>query len=106
MTAGEWQLSDFTSLRNKALAVGGGALAVCLIGAVTNPDQFLRSWLLAFLYWMAIPLGCFALLMLHHLVGGAWGIVIRRLLESGTRTVPLLALLLLPILLQLPRLYL
>jgi hypothetical protein len=43
--------------------------------------------------------------MLHHLVGGAWGIVIRRLLESGTRTFPLLIVILLPVLVQLPRIY-
>jgi hypothetical protein len=98
-------LPNLDAVRNKALAVGGAALAVCLIGAFTNPDQFFRSWLIAFLYWAAIPLGCFALLMLHHLVGGAWGIVIRRLLESGTRTFPILFVLLLPVLLQLPRIY-
>ena len=27
--------------------------------------------------------------MIHHLTGGAWGLVIRRLLEAGTRTLPL-----------------
>jgi hypothetical protein len=106
MMAGETNLPDLNAVRNKALIVGGAALLPCFVGAVTNPEQFFRSWLLAFLYWIAIPLGCFALLMLHHLVGGAWGIVIRRLLESGIRTFPLLALILVPVLIQLPRLYL
>ena len=99
-------MDNLDAVRNKALMVGAAGLAVCLIGAFINPDQFFRSWLVAYLYWAAIPLGCFALLMLHHMVGGAWGIVIRRLLESGTRTIPLLAVLVLPILAQLPRLYL
>ena len=35
--------------------------------------------------------------MVHHLSGGAWGLVIRRLLESGTRTLPLMFLLFIPI---------
>ena len=44
---------------------------------------------------MSVGLGCLPILMMYHLVGGAWGYSIRRLLESGTRTVLLLAVLLL-----------
>jgi hypothetical protein len=46
-----------------------------------------------------------AILMLHHLVGGGWSIVIRRILESGMMTLPLMFVLFLPILFNLPRLY-
>ena len=75
--------------------------ALCAI-----PTQFFRSYLFAYLFWIGIALGCVALVMLHHLVGGAWGFVIRRLLESGSRTFLLLAVLFLPLLFGLPRLYL
>jgi hypothetical protein len=43
--------------------------------------------------------------MLHHLVGGGWGFVIRRLLEAGTRTFVVLAALFIPLLFGLPKLY-
>jgi hypothetical protein len=43
--------------------------------------------------------------MVHHLVGGAWGAVIRRVLESSTRTFPLLVLLFVPLLFGLHELY-
>jgi hypothetical protein len=46
-----------------------------------------------------------AILMIYHITGGAWGAVIRRLLESGTRTLPLMALLFLPLVLGLHDLY-
>jgi hypothetical protein len=105
MTPSGIDMIDLNAVRRKAFIVGVAGSAACVVGWISNPDQFLRSWLVAFLYWVAIPLGCFALLMLHHLVGGAWGIVIRRLLESGTRTFPLLFVVLLPLLAQLPRLY-
>jgi hypothetical protein len=45
------------------------------------------------------------LLMLHHLVGGSWGFVIRRILEAGTRTLPLMLVLFLPILFGVHSLY-
>jgi hypothetical protein len=57
------------------------------------------------LFWLGIAAGCLPLLMLHHLVGGAWGFVIRRNLEAGTRTLPLMLLLFLPILLGVHSLY-
>jgi hypothetical protein len=43
--------------------------------------------------------------MLHHLVGGAWGFVIRRILEAGTRTLPLMIVLFVPLLLGIHSLY-
>ena len=51
-------------------------------------EQLFRSYLIAYLFWFGIALGCLPLLMLHHLVGGAWGFAIRRVFEAGTRTLP------------------
>jgi hypothetical protein len=92
-------------LQQRALMVGGAGVVLCGVGALFNPTQFFRSYLLAYLFWLGIPLGCLAILMLHHLVGGAWGAVIRRLLEAGTRTLPLLALLFVPLLFGVHELY-
>lgn len=85
-------------IQKKALIVGVIALAVSAIFAISNPAQFFRSYLLAFVFWAGIALGSLAVLMLHQLTGGRWGAVIRRLLESATRTFPLLAILFLPVL--------
>ena len=35
--------------------------------------------------------------MIYHLTGGAWGYMVRRILEAQTRTLPLLAVLFTPI---------
>jgi hypothetical protein len=43
--------------------------------------------------------------MIQHLTGGRWGLAIRRLLEAGTRTVPVLVLLFLPVVFGLKRIY-
>jgi hypothetical protein len=92
-------------LQRRSIVVGAAALAVCAIAGVFSPSQFFRSYLVAFLLWSGIPLGCLAVLMLHYLVAGGWGFLIRRPLESGTRTFPALALLAVPILLGIPFLY-
>jgi hypothetical protein len=97
--------SDLQRYRTRCLGAGILGLAASAIGAIGNSDQFFRSYLQAYLFWLGIALGCLAIAMLHHLSGGAWGLIIRRLLETAARTLPLLAVLFLPIALGLPSLY-
>ena len=92
-------------LRRRAFAAGAAGLIASLIGALVSPTQFFRSYLFAFLFWNGIALGCLSLLMIQHLTGGRWGLAIRRLLEAGTRTVPVMALLFLPVVVGLKRIY-
>ncbi len=89
--------------------VAAGAVVVgaagCAAGAVLAPDQLLRSYLVGHLFWLGISLGALALAMLHHLTHGAWGVVIRRIFEAASDALPLLALLFLPVLAGMGRLY-
>ncbi|MBI2816897.1 MAG: hypothetical protein HYX72_08145 [Acidobacteria bacterium] len=105
MTSHELLEPKLNRARAIALVLGGIALALCAAGAMANPTQFYRSYLFGYLYWISVALGCLAIVMLHHLVGGGWGFVIRRLLESGSRTILLLAILFVPLILGMSRLY-
>ncbi|HEY0546355.1 MAG TPA: hypothetical protein VGC91_13335 [Pyrinomonadaceae bacterium] len=80
-----------------ALIVGVVFVIVFLAGAFLNREQFFRSYLIGFIFWTGLALGSLGLLMLQYLTGGAWGTVIRRVLEAGTRTLPLMILLFLPL---------
>ena len=85
--------------------IGVAALALCGIGAMLNSQRFFEAYLMAYIFWLGIALGCQAIMMVHHLAGGRWGFVVRRLLEAASRTLPVLALLFLPVLLGLRSLY-
>ncbi len=92
--------SQFDHIGNRALAVGVVALVACVVwGIIGNPQQFYHSYLLAYVFWVGVTLGCFAIVMMYHLVGGTWGYPVLRILESGAQTFPLMALLFVPILL-------
>src|SRR5207245_8286456 len=81
----------------RSLLSGFVGLVRCLCGALFSPSHALRGYLVAFTFWLGIALGCLVLLMLQHLTGGIWGLVLRRIFESGARTLPLLTLLFLPL---------
>src|ERR1039458_8940017 len=94
----------WTILR-RSLVIGVIGAIASAAGAFLAPDSFYSAYLSGFMFWLGLSLGCMAILMLHHLVGGAWSIVIRRILESGMMTLPLMFVLFIPILLNLPKLY-
>jgi hypothetical protein len=98
-------IADFDRFRQRALIIGGVGLALCGLGWLTNPDQFYRSYLVGFMFWNGLALGCLAIACLHQLSGGAWGTVIRRILESAMRTFPVTLVLFLPLLFGIHNLY-
>jgi hypothetical protein len=92
-------------LQRTALIAGVVALVVCVLGAFLSPDYFFRAWLVGWVYWVGVALGCLALSLLHHLTHGDWGIVLRRTMEAATRTLPALLILGLPLLFGMQTLY-
>jgi len=68
-------------------------------------EGFFHSYLFAYVFVISIPLGCLGFLMLHHLTGGPWGLPIRRILEAGTRTLWVSAVLFIPVLIGLSRIF-
>jgi hypothetical protein len=96
---------DVVNRRGLALVAGLIGLAACGLGFAMDRDQFFRAYLIAYMFWLGIPLGSMALMMVHHQSGGAWGLVIRRIFEASSRTLPLLLILFVPIVLGMGSLY-
>ena len=105
MNSAETSIPGIERLGKSALVVGVAALVLLAALGLHNPVQLFRSYLFAFVFWVGLPLGCTAILMIHNMIGGTWGFPLRRPLESGTKTMTLLAVLVLPILFKLPLLY-
>jgi hypothetical protein len=105
LSAGAERPQDFSRLQRGALLAGAAVLAGCAVYGVFRPAPFFRAYLIGFRFWLSFPLGCIALVMVQHLTGGLWGAVLRPILEAASRTLPLVALLFLPLLLGLHVLY-
>jgi len=93
------------TLRRRGLALGVLGLAACGLGALPSPEQFFRSWLFALLFWLGIAIGCQSVLMIQHLTGGLWGLVIRRILEAASRTLRYAWVLFVPLAFGLPHVF-
>lgn len=96
---------QFSILQRRALLVAGGGVLLSLLGAFFNLDQFFRAYLVGFLFWLGISLGCLAWLLVYQLTGGNWGVVIRRFLETSGELAVVMALLFVPLVFGLERLY-
>lgn len=82
-----------------ALIAGIIGLVLSAVGYVTSgPVEFFRAYLPSYIFWWAIVAGCLAILMLQYVVTGEWGLMIRRPLGAASRTMPLMALLFIPVL--------
>ena len=95
----------FRKLEGIATRIGIGAAAVMAAWLFVDGSHFFQSYLLGYLLWLGLTLGCLGILILHHLVSGAWGHIIQRMVESGTRNLALMGLLFVPIVLGMSKLY-
>jgi hypothetical protein len=92
----------------KQFGMIAGVLGVVLAVAgffMSGADRFFQAYLVAYTFWMGVVLGSLALLMVQHLTGGVWGIVLRRPLEAVVRTLPAMAVMFLPIAIGMHSLY-
>ena len=92
------------------LPLVGAVLAVlgavtCAILAPGNPKQFYFSWLVAFLFFMSLALGGLFFVLIQYASQGGWGIVLRRIGETVFVTIPVMAVLFVPVLFGLHDLY-
>ncbi len=87
------------------VVIGVVLLVVSVLLGLANLEQFFRSYLYAYFFWLGVSLGCLGLALLHHVSGGAWGAVMLRFNEAGMLTLPLMAILFIPVALGVHYLY-
>jgi len=95
-------------LARGSLIVGVVFSVIAIVADLALPNgrnEFFRAYLLSFMDWLGIALGSMAIIMIRHLTGGGWGVVIRRIQGAAMRTLPLLAALFIPVAIGMKQLY-
>jgi hypothetical protein len=98
-------IPELAGLPRRLLIAGAAGAAVSLLGLFTGAQQFMQSYLMAYMLWLGVTLGCLALGMVHQRSGGAWGVVIRRPIGAASRTLPVMTVLFVPIAIGMRALY-
>jgi hypothetical protein len=80
-----------------SVVIGVAWVVLAIIGWLFQPDKFYQAYLMSWLFWLGVSLGALAVVMLHHLMGGEWGYMVRRLGEHAAMVLPLLIVLFIPI---------
>jgi hypothetical protein len=96
--------------RFQGISIGVGLIglifwAVLVFMTGGDRETFFHTYLVAYIFWCGIALGCLGWLMIQYLGGATWGLVIRRLLEAGSHTLFLMLVLFVPIALGLDYIY-
>ena len=85
--------------------LGAGLAGLAFLLGIHDQTRFFQAYIVAFLFWMAIPMGALALRLIHYLTGGEWGKALTSFIEAAIRTVPLIILLFIPVILGMKFLY-
>src|SRR5919106_440673 len=80
-------------------------IVACAILGPANPKQFFFSWLVSFLFFLSLALGALFFVLIQYAAQGGWGIVVRRIAETIFCTIPVMAVLFVPVLFGLHDLY-
>jgi hypothetical protein len=94
------------TIQQRSLLIGLVFAVLAVIGVFVSPsEQFMHSYLLGYIAWLGLTVGCMAILMLQYMTGGKWGLIIRRILEAGMKTLPLMVVLFIPLAIGVHHLY-
>ena len=73
-------------------------VVVCVIGIFVDPVRLASAYLVAYLSCLAVVLGALAMIMIARVTGATWFVALRRQAEEVVATLPVFALLFVPIL--------
>jgi hypothetical protein len=100
--------SDHWLRKLPAVCAGVGALGIAAsygLRAAAPEGQFAFSWLVAYTYFLSIALGALFFVLVQFASRSGWSVVVRRIAEHLMATLPLFALLFVPVLLGMHTLY-
>ncbi|RLE25998.1 MAG: quinol:cytochrome C oxidoreductase [Acidobacteria bacterium] len=87
------------------LVVGGGGAIGLALGSDGGMHRLAETYLVSFAYFLSLALGALFFVLLQHLTHAGWSVVVRRLAEALSVNVILMAVLVIPVLLNMEHLY-
>lgn len=93
----KWEAASANKWSMIAGVVGVLGIGATLFGMTLDKQHALASYLTAFMLFLSLALGCLFFVLIQHLTAARWSVTVRRIAESGMATLPIFAILFLPI---------
>lgn len=102
-----FRLSEATFNKVRSILIGVAAVGWLLLiaGFFLDQERFFRSYLLNYVYCVTFLIGALFFVMVEHVSGATWSVVIRRIGESVMMVIPIAALFFIPLVFDLHALY-
>jgi len=84
-------------MRSLIVAAIFALLTLLFTGTHEGRNHIIRAYLMGYMTCFNFAGGALVMLMLQYVTGGKWGLLLRRPLEAMTRTLPLVAAMLVPV---------
>ncbi len=88
-----------------SIIVAMAGAVVCTIGLLVDPERVAAAWLTAYVSCLAVVLGALAMIMIANVTAATWFVALRRQAEQVVGTMPLFAVLVIPLVLSVHLLY-
>lgn len=104
--AKDWQLGELGDrLFRIGLGIGAVGLGVSLVLGLSGVEGFYRAYLVNFCFFLSLTLGGLFFVIIQHLTGATWSVVVRRIAEGVAANAVLMLILVIPVLLGVKELY-
>jgi len=97
--AGNYQMehSRWAAGRNALFFIALVSVVLCITGYINNPERFFLSYTVAFTFTTSVGLGAMFFVMAMFLAGSASSVTVRRIMENLMITLPVGAILFIPL---------
>lgn len=92
---------NFNVIQISAIVIAIIGIILGLVGAASDSDRFWHAYLFGYLFWLQLSLGGLGMLLVASAFDARWSFAINRFAGAAARTLPLLAILGIPLLVTL-----
>ncbi len=72
---------------------------------MSDQPRFINAYLIGFFFVLGLSLGSMGMVMMHHMMGGDYAYLTRRIFEAGAMSMPLVTILFIPVAMGVKHLY-
>ena len=92
-----FQFKDTNNLVGKFFILGVVSTALSYLGYLNDIEHFYHSYLVSFVFWMTLSLGCMFFVLMHFAMNATWSVGMRRIAETSMSLIPYVCLFFIPL---------